>query len=327
MNTKTIRYLAVAVIVLVAILVTTELTDNGDSSSTGRLLFPELKARINDISTLAISDDDEASTTIQRTGDGWTVAERDGYPADVGKIRQVLLAIADARTLEQKTANPDRYTDLGVADPGADGAGRLLRITGDDFTYEVIIGNRAQTKYRYARIAGEAQSWLVDADPELPDDAGGWLLTDIVDIDAARVRAVSIVHGDGETISISKESEEDTDFVVSDVPDGRELSYATVANGIGGAMNDLRLTDVARGEAAAPAATTTFETFDGTMVTVTTEKTDDGSWITLFAAGTDAESMNERLAGWRFRVADYKANLFSRRWEDILEAEPEPESE
>jgi hypothetical protein len=32
----------------------------------------------------------------------------------------------------------------------------------------------------------------------------------------------------------------------------------------------------------------------------------------------DAEEINARIAGWQFRIADYKANLLNRRWEDIL---------
>jgi hypothetical protein len=31
----------------------------------------------------------------------------------------------------------------------------------------------------------------------------------------------------------------------------------------------------------------------------------------------------ERTSGWQFRIADYKANLLVRRWDDILKAKPE----
>lgn len=319
MNTKTIRYLAAAVIALAAILIATEVTDNGDSQTAGGRLFPDLRPSINDITSLSVSGPDESDVvTLTRAENGWLVGERDGYPADIGKIRQVLLAIADAKTVEQKTSNPERYAELGVSDEG-----RVLRISGDGFVHEIIIGNRAQSKYRYARVVSEEQSWLIDADPEMPDDIGGWLQPEIIDIDAAQVRGVTIEHADGETIRISKESEEDTDFTVNAIPDGRELSYATVANGIGGALNDLRLQDVRGGDLAAPSVITTFETFDGTTITVEYEQTDDGTWLAMHADGTDAEVINDAASGWLFKVADYKANLLARRWEDILKAEEE----
>ena len=41
--------------------------------------------------------------------------------------------------------------------------------------------------------------------------------------------------GAGETIVIEKSEREQTDFDVSGIPDGRELTYATVGNGIAGA--------------------------------------------------------------------------------------------
>jgi hypothetical protein len=137
---------------------------------------------------------------------------------------------------------------------------------------------------------------------------------------------VTIRHADGETIAISKEAEEDTGFKVQDIPDGRELSYSTVANGIGGALNDLDLDDVRPAQQVDAAVVTEFETFDGLNITVETIKTDDENWISLAAssadeAGDEAADINGRLTGWQYRVADYKANLLMRRWEDILKTD------
>ena len=135
---------------------------------------------------------------------------------------------------------------------------------------------------------------------------------------------MSIKHPDGEAIRIFKAGEDATDFDVADIPAGRELSYSTVANGIGGALNALTLDDVRRAIDSDDAVATTFETFDGMTVTVATTRDDDATWIALSAAGgadDTAETLNARWSGWQYRIADYKANLFTRRWEDILKAE------
>jgi hypothetical protein len=75
-------------------------------------------------------------------------------------------------------------------------------------------------------------------------------------------------HDDGETISISKESAEDGNFTVEDIPDGRELSYATVANGMAGVLKGLTLEDVRPALELDPVSTTVFTTFDGLVITV-----------------------------------------------------------
>lgn len=325
MNKKSLKMLAALAIALIAILTLMQFRGD-DSISNGELLFPDLKSDINSIGSLTITRADDA-TEITRDTEAWIISSRDGYPVNVGKLRQLLLQIADAKRIEQKTSNPDRYHQLGVRNPDIEGSkGVRLTLSGPDVGYEVIVGNLAQTGYRYVRIADDAQSWLIDQDPEIPDSVGDWLVKDIVDIKSADIRSVTIQHADGEEIRISKESAESTDFDVTDIPDGRELSYATVANGIAGVLNALTLDDVRKPtESEAETASTTFEKFDGTSIVVVTEKSDGEAWITLQAMGDDSTGTYERLAGWQFKIPEYKANQLTRRWEDILKAETDAE--
>ena len=63
----------------------------------------------------------------------WAVAEKDGYPADVEKVRQTLISLAEARIVEPKTANPDFYDRLGVEGVEDEAAGGLaVMLTGAD---------------------------------------------------------------------------------------------------------------------------------------------------------------------------------------------------
>lgn len=329
MNSKNLQILAAIALALIAIVTVMQFRGD-DSISNGDLLFPDLKSNINSIESVTVTRaGSDGITQISKSSDSWTIATRDGYPVSVGKLRQLLLQLADAKLVEQKTANPDRYGQLGVDDPGSDGSkGVKLSVSSPDMNYELIIGNVAQPGYRYVRIADDSQSWLIDKDPDIPDAAGDWLVQDIVDIKSADIRSVTIQHADGEEIRISKESAESTDFDVVDIPDGRELSYATVANGIAGVLNALTLDDVRKqAESEAETVTTTFEKFDGTSIVVVTERNEDESWISVQATGSDNDSAStyERLASWQFKIPQYKANQLTRRWEDILKAEAEAE--
>jgi hypothetical protein len=197
----------------------------------------------------------------------------------------------------------------------------MVTAAAGDVSHAVIFGTTAQGDYRYARVAGEDQSWLIDQNPDIPATVGSWLESDIIDIDASRIKAVSVLHPDGEAIQIDKFAEEDTDFRVTDIPDGRELSYSTVANGIGGALNDLDLDDVRAALPAEEAVTTEFRTFDGLTIVARTIRVDDENWISFELSGADSEEatkLRSRIDGWQYKVADYKANLLTRRWEDIL---------
>lgn len=333
MNTGQIRALGIAVVFLLAGLVAVTFSNRQSEPVAGALLFPDLKSRINDVSQVSISKAGE-SLTIRNESGKWVLAERQNYPADTGKLRQLLLALADASRLEQKTSNPDMYARLGVEDPGAESKGQEIRITGPETETALIVGNLAQRKYRYVRIPGQAESWLIDQNPNIPADAGGWLLQPILDIDASRVRSVTITHGDKETIKIEKADSKASNFDVADIPAGRELSYPSIANGIAGVLSKLNLQDVApaaEADTGVSPARTIFTTFDGLEVTVDSSLRGDNTWITVSAdqleaadkadsESDEASKINARLGGWRYQIQGYKGDQLRRRWQDLLKA-------
>ena len=356
MNNSTLRNLGLVLFALIAVMLAFEFGDRDQTGSSGDPLFADLKERINDVTGITLEAAGEAPTTVGRESGTWTVSSRADYPASVGKVREVLLAIADARILERKTANPDRYAQLGVRDPDVEGSsGVRLTVAGDGFEYGVIVGNANQGSNRYVRLAGDAQSLLIDKNPELPDSPSGWLRTDLVDIAGSEVELVTVRHADGEEIAIYKTDREQTDFQVQDIPDGRELSYPTVANSIGSALSDLSLDDVRRAVPGDASTTTAYETFDGLRLTVEAFDADDEVWVAIAATALSADAaaadagdaagaaagdepdvatadpvataaaINDRLAGWHFRIPSFKANQLTRRWDDILEEVAEDE--
>jgi hypothetical protein len=76
-----------------------------------------LRDHVNDVNKVVITGaDNKPTATITRAGDGWSVAEKGGYAADTGKLREFLLKLADSKLIEQKTANKEKYATLGVVD-------------------------------------------------------------------------------------------------------------------------------------------------------------------------------------------------------------------
>lgn len=405
MSPRTIRILAIAVVGLFATIWLFNREPTG-GATTEELLFPGLKERLDEVTEVRVSDA-ESEVRVVRDGDRWVVPGKDGYAANTAVLRELLLGLAEARKIEQKTSNSELYDQLAVQDPQEEGAsGVLVQSEGlDDADFSLILGDPVQREYRYARVAGEATSWLIDRNPDLPDETGGWLLSDIADIGSSRVQSVTIRHGDGETIRIHKESEGDANFAVEDLPEGRELSYPSVPNSIAAVLDNLTLEDVRRtgagtAEGEAATATTVFTTFDGLEITVAATTKDDETWISLDAAAlpraaeggdsgqaedagsaeaneaagetgapdgedhpavdagsegssagaasedeaeagdaasgeeagekpdpaAEAAEINARVAGWEYRIPEYKAGQLTRRWEDLL-SEPESAGE
>ena len=80
MNSSTLRLLGIVVALLVIALLVVERSDDGRSSQSGELLFPDLKDRLNDVTMLRIERYDEDPVLINRDGGAWRVTARDGFP-------------------------------------------------------------------------------------------------------------------------------------------------------------------------------------------------------------------------------------------------------
>ena len=248
MNRRSV--LIIAAIAIVAVLLAVLGRDRSTSRSPqGAELLPGLTAALNDIEQVEISKaGNETVATLRRGADGWSVDEKDGYPADIAKIRQALVALGKARIVEEKTADPEFYSRLGVEPIDLDTAsGVAVAIDPANAKFPVIIlGEVSGTSGRFVRRADEAQSFLIDENPDVPRNTAQWLVPDIVDVRGARIEHVTIEHADGERIEISKADPEQANFTVESIPEGRELLYPGVANVIGNALRELKLDDVAR---------------------------------------------------------------------------------
>jgi len=327
--------------------------ESTDSPATLReLLLPELQAQLENVDQVNIvGPGGQAIATLQKSAQGWTVLERDGYAADLGKIRTLLLALAEARTLEGKTSDPAYYDRLGVQSvtaSDATGIGVSARY-GSTVSPLVILGDDVGDSYRYARRDDQARSFLIDRSPEVPRDTAQWLVTDIVDIRGTRIQRVTVSHADGEQVVISKATAGQSNFDVADVPEDRELLYPGVANVIGNSLRELKLEDVAAlgADPAAAETVTEFKTFDGLVVTVRATTQGDQSWLSFEAsfdteqavefaseavdeplAGADAgpdprqeaELINSRVASWRYRIPSHQHDQMTRRMADLLKA-------
>ena len=68
-----------------------------------------------------------------------------------------------------------------------------------------------------------------------------WLATEILAIPGSRVARVTVIHPDGEVVSVSKADAGQTNFDVEAIPPDRELQYAGAANVMGTVLANLNL--------------------------------------------------------------------------------------
>jgi hypothetical protein len=307
---------------------------------------PGLEAALASIERVTIvTANGETVATLERRPETWVVTERGGYAADLTKLRQGLQALGEAKILEAKTASAELYSRLGVEDvSGADATGIAISLTAPGTELPtMILGNAEGAKYRYARLAGDAQSYLIDRNPEFPRSTARWLDAGIIDVRSDRVRQVTITHPDGETSVLTKPRAGEVNYDVAGVPAGRELMYPGVANVVGNALRELTLEDVESATNAIDGepVVVEFRTFEGLVVRVLGNERGDERWVSFEAsvdpavaastpAAPAAESVpaadpaaealriNAKVGGWRYRIASFQYDQLTRRMADLL---------
>jgi hypothetical protein len=210
-------------------------------------LLPGLVDRLNAVDEVkVVGAGGKTLATLQRQPDGWTLLERDGYPADAAKLRALLVGLSEARRVEAKTSNPALYDRLGVEDvSAAEAKGVALEIIGGGEPLRLILGqNNARGKGTYVRLDGEASSWLLDRNIAVERQPVEWLQRDLIDLPPARVASVEVVPADGAAVNIGRAQDAAGDFELQNLPRGRQPASEFVADATAGLLDALRFDDV-----------------------------------------------------------------------------------
>lgn len=272
-------------------------------------LAPGLEARINDVSEVRLQVAGGEALTLKREDSGWGVVEKQGYPADVGKLRELLLNIAQAQRIEPKTTVESSYPVLGVQDVDAEGASNvLLSVQGIEPPFSVILGqNNSRGAGTFVRIKDDRQSWLVDRNLAAEKTAQGWLQRDLLDIAANRITAIEVQPAEGAAVQIEANSGGEGDFRIANLPAGREAASAFVGDATAGFLAGLRIDDVRRSDTYTPAedaqrTTARFRTREGLLIEVEADTAHGETWA-RFAVSLDEDAAKERVQGEQAREA------------------------
>jgi hypothetical protein len=333
MSARRVAWLLAAAIALVAVAIWLASRRHLERATmVGDLVLPGLEQNVNSVTTVRLTKAGDVHTTLQKDEHGWSVSER-GWPAEVGKVRKLLLNLGALNVVEEKTRLAANYPALGVEDVSSPKAtGTRVEVIAPARSWALIVGKSSSAKSGYVRVASAPQTLLaaplltVDADPK------GWLETPLIDLPAARVRQVEEQPAQGPSFSASREKKEETNFSVAPLPKGRVLTGPGAAEPLAGALSALTLDDVRKAGAAADTqiAHALFRTFDGLEVQVAGRKDGTHALVaisaraTAEAASAEAQKLNTRLNGWEFEIPDYKYTAIFTPLEELLQKPPAP---
>ncbi len=244
------KFLYLTVITLLAVLAVTVLAprkQTGETADLEPLFLTEVAEQINAVTRVEVfGPGNTAIATLVKSDLGWQLEQMGGYRADWSKLQVLLAGLAQAKVVEVKTDKPEYYALLGVEDISAeDATGILLVLSVGDEKTNILIGNPAQGRQgRYVRLRNSATSVLVDRALDVPTKLLDWADATIIDIGAAEVAEVEIIHPQGESVLITKISAGQTDFDLVGLPPDREIKSSWEVNSLGSVFSFLKMKTV-----------------------------------------------------------------------------------
>ncbi len=246
------------------------------SAGAAQPVFPDLK--VEDIVTLTITDDKGAHIVLRRSGENWSLAEADDYPARASSITPILDKFTKLNTATLVARTESSHKALQVADDNF-----LRRIDigmKDGTTHTFYLGSSPRYTATHFRVAGQAETYLT-ADLsawEMNPAATSWIDTSYRSLDSAKVTEVTLQNANG-TFRLVKSGEQ---WTLADLAGDESIAPGKTADIVNKAaritlQRPLGLKEEASYGLATPAATVTLTMEDGSVYTLRVGAKFDGS--------------------------------------------------
>lgn len=304
--------------------------------------FEVLTERVNDAAELTIRSN-EATFSIVRTDTGWGMKDRAKYPVHFDKVKTALVGLSELKLLEAKTSDPSRYKRLEVEEPDTEEAQSVrfeIKDAAGKSMASGLVGRLNPNLFgeggggTYLRRGREGQSWLAAGEVSLGKTRNDWMVRDIVDIAAEKVRRAVIRQPDGAEIVVSQEKPDSGEYRLDGVPEGRKLKDSGEAKNLAGGLWRLTFEDV-KPAADVPFAgkpnVSEYETFDGLKIHIEMTTVDEVVWgrFSATAEGASGEKakevrkkaaeITERAKGWVYELSAGEGERLTTKIDDILE--------
>ena len=331
-------------------------TDNKDdvnaAAQVGALLVPGLMTDLNQVDRIHLqAAGDQTIATLVRSGQGWGVLEKDHFPADVSKIRAIVLALAEAYIVEEKTSNPELYTRLGVEEVAAsDASGVQMTVSTAGQAHTLIVGKPGpqMNRSRYVRMQTEATTWLIDRKIDVQYDVAYWLRKDLFSVEASELTALSVQESDGHAMKLLRKTaehdhsqhaehassmannESESGFILANPsqPDAQviDAELQQMVN----ALSSFQLLDVEPAVAATKLKATMqaeFYLLRGIKLKLSGYESEKDKYVQIEASvSADADTaakdwvsdINARIQGWLFRIPAVSYDAINKREADVL---------
>lgn len=311
-------------------------------ASLGQPVLPGLP--VSEVAAIALRDAG-GTLTLERSGEEWRLAEREGFPADTDRVREFVLKLAELKIGQLDPAGEADRKRLQLDDSGTrvelrDAQGKTLAalVVGRKyFRKEPEDPVKALADGRFVARAEQPETAYIVADAlaQASVRSADWILR--TGVSAEKIRALESRPPQGESWRIER-PREDADWTLVGARAGEKLEI-TRANAAFYSLTNLDLADVAPKDLPAAAAgldrphVLVAHTFEGLTYTFRIGRREGENYYLRFSVsgeprpqGKDAEERAKKLAArlaHEKRLSAYLLLVPKTRIEDALKGRAE----
>ncbi len=337
---RLLALLVAAVVVLCGALYLGSRRNGTERSTAGAVFIPGLSTELGTVSEIDLRKGSPTpGVTLRRAGDQWTLAQRAGYPADASKVRKLLLSLADAKIVEEKTSDPANFSIIGVNDPSEPGAaGTDITVIAKDGKHGVIVG-KPIGEGNFARRGGENHSYTIEPGITADVEPRVWIDSRLLDVPTNSIQSIDekLAGGPGAATPgaagsrAAGSSSAGQSYVLHRIKDGgegfalegappagRKLLEPKALTPSPSTLSGLTADDVATASDIdfSKPSKAVFTLTDGNLITVTGVAVGDKRWIQV-AASKDA-ALDAKAQNRAFEIANYRFDAIFRPLEQLL---------
>jgi hypothetical protein len=309
----------------------------------GGALLPDLAAQSDSLSAITLYKGSATpSVSLHKKDGGWTIAERGDYPADLSRLRKLVLSMNDAKIVEAKTKDPANYAAIGVEDPkGAGASGVQIDYTTKQGNHSLIVGKPVGDG-NFVRRGGEEQSYQAAPGIYVESESRAWIDNKLFEVPLADLTKVEVKLSGGASYSLHRAAPPapkeaaasaasaaapppaENPWILDNVPAGRKSAEQFTLAPSSAALGGLTADDVAEASSLdfSKASTAVFTSKDGGAITVSGIVVGDKHWIEV--SGIKDPAFATKSKGRAYEVAGYRYDGIFRPQDQLLAPKETP---
>ena len=169
------------------------------------------------------------------------VADKDNYPADVGKINTLINDCLDIRVTDKVTSNAANYADLGVTEETAGSVITFNDADGKPIVSAIISPTDPDSNKAHGRLAGSDDVFAIQNPPRFSPDPMGFIDRQLVSVARPEIASVAVKTPEGSYVL--KAADGSSDVKLENMPAGKQFK-GTDYTSVFGALNGVMFEDV-----------------------------------------------------------------------------------